>query len=1165
MNTDRLCRRALFSALVIALHPGASVASTTLVPADPLSTRAIAAAAGDGQRIVLRAGAFDPLGEQLEWSASGAAAFTTGDYAIVQAKPGQIESMRGALTALGIEILGYVPNNAYSVRLNGTDAAQVRAQVSVRWIGAHVPGMKIDPLLWPGQRADPTALAQTEIDILGFRGVAAAAIATSLVKALPDAVMSGVREDAGTGARLRISTTETGLDALLGAASAIEGVAWIERHEQPTTKNSGDPGTLQGNFTGACAGSGVVCGNTPIWGHNLYGSGQVVAVADTGLDRNEAWFTTLDKGNGPVTAITDAESPILPNPGTLYPDRKVIGYWVQPGATSYDYSSGHGTHVAGTVAGDAAGTFGATTYLASTPTGAGHEVADGNAPNAQILMQDIGAGSTLTGLNDLIGTLHQAVAGTARIHTNSWGGGSTAQYDSTASDVDFFTSTYEDLLFVVAAGNDGPGTSTLGSPGTAKNALTVGGTQHAGSTTMYGSSSRGPAADGRIKPDIVAPAVSVVSALADTVNLPNAEAPVTATKTGTSMATPAIAGNAALVRQFFADGFYPRGVATAADTLNASGMVLKAVLLNGTNPLSVAANNWPDMNYGWGRAWLDSNLWFTTPVTGSDDTRRLRLFERTNRAGLRTGESETFRIDGVAAGAELRATLTWFDPEAAPGAAIALVNNLDLEVTAPGGLVYKGNVFASGASATGGNADALNNVEQVRLSAPASGSYEFRVSATAVPGNGRPETDQQGYALAVSGAFALPDPAALPAPTALAVGANDGGGIAIAFTGVGGAQGYQLYRATGTCATAPAGDFRLVAHAAAAPLVDTHSQGGLAYAYKARAVGGDVEGDLSGCVDAISLDACTLLPTIARTALGADGASDTCRVALAWSAAQPSCPLATSLTYALQRSTHPYMTGATTIASGIAALAHDDTGVDSGTTYYYRLSATDDLGNATLPYQSRIVAVTPTSTLGPDPESYFDDIDTNSYMTMQPPWQFTATTSSNGSFSYHSGTDGGNYPDGTCVSIETLDLQVPASGRLAFRAKYNFEWQYDGAVMEISTNGGTTWVDLPPDGGYPATFFNTGNACGYAGSHGAFNGVSTATSNADPNNDSAVAVFKPFTANLAAFAGQTVRVRWRIATDGGVSYPGLFIDEVRLGNPDRIVRHDFDPSPYMCE
>ena len=67
-----------------------------------------------------------------------------------------------------------------------------------------MPGMKIDPLLWPGQRADPTALAQTEIDILGFRGVAAATIATSLVKALPDVVISAVREDAGTGARLRI-------------------------------------------------------------------------------------------------------------------------------------------------------------------------------------------------------------------------------------------------------------------------------------------------------------------------------------------------------------------------------------------------------------------------------------------------------------------------------------------------------------------------------------------------------------------------------------------------------------------------------------------------------------------------------------------------------------------------------------------------------------------------------------------------------------------------------------------------------------------------------------------------------------------------------------------------------------------------------------------------
>ena len=51
---------------------------------------------------------------------------------------------------------------------------------------------------------------------------------------------------------------------------------------------------------------------------------------------------------------------------------------------------------------------------------------------------------------------------------------------------------------------------------------------------------------------------------------------------------------------------------TPADAYNPSGMVMKAVLLNGTNPLG--APNWPNANSGWGRAWLDSNLWFQTTL-----------------------------------------------------------------------------------------------------------------------------------------------------------------------------------------------------------------------------------------------------------------------------------------------------------------------------------------------------------------------------------------------------------------------------------------------------------------------------------------------------------------------------------------------------------------------
>jgi hypothetical protein len=116
-------------------------------------------------------------------------------------------------------------------------------------------------------------------------------------------------------------------------------------------------------------------------------------------------------------------------------------------------------------------------------------------------------------------------------------------------------------------------------------------------------------------------------------------------------------------------------------------------------------------------------------------------------------------------------------------------------------------------------------------------------------------------------------------------------------------------------------------------------------------------------------------------------------------------------------------------------------------------------------------------------------------------------------------------------------------------------------VQEISTDGGNTWNDLPPTGGYPSSFAQTTNppvnACGYAASHGAFNGVTTAGSNADPNNGGATAVFKPFTTSLASYAGQNVQIRWRFSSDPAAGFAGFFLDQVQItGAPGT--------GSYMC-
>ncbi|HJT97334.1 MAG TPA: S8 family serine peptidase, partial [Rhodanobacteraceae bacterium] len=1113
-------------------------------------------------------GIFDPKTQQIDAALVGAAPATaTSNYAIVQFNPGRLAEQRKALEARGVTFLGYVPNHAYYVRLGHSSLDEINRDANVRWAGALAPAFKLDPQLWTNARVDSAAKqadGSYEVMINAFAGVSSAEVAEAIEKLVPGVRITQRSERAQALPYVRAAVSVQSLDALIRAATGIEGVSFVSPWIPTHTMNSGAIGAIQGNATGACGGSGPICGPAPIWDHGIFGSGQIAGIADSGTTPNAAWFTTLDKGAGPHFEITftDDPPPVLPNVGSLHPDSKILGYWLQPGGpTNYDYTSGHGTHTTGTIVGDAAGTFGANTYLAATPSAANHDLADGMAPNAQLLFQDIGPDDPRSVIIiDFEGTLDQSYAGGARIHSDSWGAGTSGQYTSDDANVDTATRRHEDQLVIIAAGNDQAGAMAVGSPGNSKNSVTVAALGHAGSLTKAGFSNSGPTADGRMKPDVSAPGSSTVSARFGTNVDGTATAPLTATISGTSMATPTIAGNTILLRQFLTDGWYPRGEKTAADAMIPTGAAMKAILLNGTNPIN--STSWPSTGTGWGRAWLDGNLWFKSTMPNGDDSKRLRLFERPNAAGLETGEVNEYTIANVGAGVELRATLTWFDAPAAPGSASTLINNLDLEVVGPDSTVYLGNHFSSGASSPGGTADAKDTVEQVRFTAPAAGSYTFRVKGTDVPGDGESGSDRQGYALAVSGAFGMPDPTPYPAPTGLAVASNDAGGISVSFNGMAGAQGFQLYRANGTCATAAAGDFHMVAHGSASPLADDRTQGGYSYAYKVRGVQNDVEGEVSSCIDVVSNDTCNLLPTFDRNSIVADGNHSSCSVELDWSAAASNCPAAPNVTYKVLRDNDPYLGNPQTVATDLATPGFVDTDVVNGTPYYYQVVATDSLGNAAP--VSRVANATPAGADGPDPRNFLDDVDTHTYMSMEAPWQITNTAATNGSFSYHNAGDNQTYLAGACASVETPELTLPEQATLSYDAQYDVEWEWDGIVTEISTDGGQNWADLPPDGGYPSDFSQTqGNGCDFPASQGAFNGVSTLADAADPGNGQTPAVFLPWTTDLASYGGQSVRIRWRFTSDGGAEFSGFWLDQVRITAPtvDPIFADGFDGPP----
>ncbi len=1104
-------------ALTLSAQAAAQVSPNAVLLRSP-DAAALSAASGP-EWLALRGGVIDPLAQRLTTSMAALDARTDSRIAVVQFE-GDGAALREKLVGLGVEIIGFLPNQAYVVRHGGVAPAQLQALAGVRWAGAYEATWKVHPSLL----APPVASAVT-LEIEGFAGESATRIGRALRKSVPAAVVELAREDLRS-PRIRITVPADRAQQLVVAAATLDGVAWVGSFIEPRLHNDESIGPMQAN-----AATG-----TPIWDRDITGTGQIVAISDSGLDRNESWFTRYDNGSGVVNMLTDADNPLPPAVGATFTTRKVYGYWVQPGATGYDNNADcgggptgyHGTHVVGTVAGDRGAT--------ATPTDPAHDAAgdDGMAPNAQILFQDIGNDTTgcLSGLGNLRATIAQASAGGAHLSNNSWGAPSSGAYAGNDVDVDAATWDVQDLLFVVSAGNNGPGAATIGSPGNAKNALTVGANGHGNSTAIAGFSSRGPTQDQRIKPDIVGPGSAIVSAAGNSNDGPLEQVGTTRTLSGTSMSAPTVTGSAALLRQYFEDGWYPRGARTPADRVDPNGAMTKALLLNGTAVLGT----WPTNTFGWGRLWLESNLYFNAGVGGgAGDTRRMRFWERERVAGLATGEQHTYTLQSVGAGEDLRVSLVWFDPEGGLGAAISLVNNLDLEVVAPNGTdVYRGNVFVAGASSPNtGTADARNTVEQVLIAAPVAGSYQIRVRGGAVPGNGREFSTRQGYALVASGNFGLPDAPPAAAPTNLTVASNGVAGVGIGYTGSS-TQGFQMYRADGTCGTADTGDFRLVGSAAGSSILDDFTQGGFNYAYKVRAVANDVEGSASACIDVLSADSCTRRPSFDSAAAVRDFTNSSCSVQLGWPAGSSNCPTAAGVTYRVERDASPYFTAPTVIAAAATGTSFTDAAVVGGTPYYYRVTAVDAAGNLSTP--SSVLNATP---IGPDGASggLFDDVDDNTYMSMQRPWQITNTRASNGTLSYHNAADAQTYPPDTCAAITTIPVRVPPNGVLSYKARFNLELNWDGVVVEISTNGGTTWSDLPPTGGYPSTLSQTQNppinACGYPATQGAFTGSSGG-------------VFNTYSSNLAAFAGQTVLLRWRFTSDPGSEEEGFYLDEVSL-------------------
>ena len=1123
---------AIAAALLGAASPGISSVSSQRIQLANQPTPDAVLSATDGDLLVLNSGIFDPQTSRLAESSFRFAPVTDNHYFIVQFEAGKMLST-SQLEKLGFRVAGYVPNNAYLVDASGNDQKTLAELAGVRFVGAWQPAFKVSDIV----RVHAQTKADLVVEILGFQGAPVGELETALIKA--KLMQSSVKADMTANiAKVRVSVKGADLKDFVEQVAAIGEVSWIDLFELPHLHNVDAVGPIQ---------SGLASGGNPptavaasIWARGLIGTGQIVAVVDSGMDRNQAFFNRYDR-IGLNNEITDATTISPPTPGPVFPNRKVFGYFVMPGASAYDdnrtcpggsSTSFHGTHTSGTTVGDSG--------TAATPTSANYNSGDGMAPQAQLLFMDIGNDSTGCLSGDAGPNMFLAARNAgAFIVSNSYGSGNSGAYNARDIEIDDTLWRTEDMLIAFSAGNDGAGANTIGHPAHAKHALTVGALGHGNSTTIAGFSSRGPTADGRRKPDIQAPGSATISARGndDDTNPPaNLDDAATQSLSGTSMSCPTVAGGAALMRQYFVDGYYPTGAVNAADVRKPLGAEMKAVLLNGTGMITTA----PDNNYGWGRIFLDKNLYFP------GDLRDLRTFARKNEAGVKTGQTHSYTVNvlGGLASQEFRATLVWYDPAGTAGAARALVNNLDLEVS-DGTNTYKGNVISgSGAAANstvGGVADITNPVEQVILTVPAAGSYTISVKGTAVPGNGVNGSDRQGYGLVISTATA---PSAVVTSPAAPVVTNTAGIINASVTAVANATSYQLYRAPGTCASASAQDFQLIATSATTAIVDDSSQGGFSYAYKVRGADVNGEGPISACAQIVSSAPCTLTPSFDTSSITATKISPTdCATRISWTPGVSSCPLGTAVRYSVYRSTDPFFTpsAANRIATNISGPEFNDTTAASLTTYFYAVRAEDSTtgnpgpngGNETTAI-SRL-KYTPAGNVVSG--TFADGADSPSFMELGTPWYLSNLQASAGTLSYRNALPGAlTYLPDICAAITTPALAITAGASLSYKARYNIEQNWDGVVVEISTDNGATWVNLPPAAGYPATLSATqGNACNYPATQGAFTGSS---GNA----------FVSASSSLAAFAGQNARIRWRFTADGGAEELGFFLDEVQVTN-----------------
>ena len=660
-----------------------------------------------------------------------------------------------ALRGTGSEIVTYIPINAYVVKANASAARRLPRLLTrnsfVQFLGDYEPAFRLSPRLRAIAAMPDDAIRAQEIDVTiqVIDGPSADATINTIISR--SAAFEGDHRVLNyRNLRLRVAPSR------LAELARMDGVFAIEERTQRRRLDEAQGQILAGSLSG----------NVPT------GPGYLSFLASKG-------FTSSQFGSFAVDVVDDCFSltghPDLPSARIAFQNNPTA----QTGA-----QGGHGFLNSNIVGGFNNGAG------AAAEDANGFNYGLGISPFARVGVTAIfGSGaSTPTAWENA------AYGQSARVSSNSWGFTNVFTYDTNAQEYDRIvrdaqtgTAGLQQMIVVFAAGNDGSGANTVGSPGTAKNVITAGASENVRQTgadgcgiansgadsanDIIGFSSRGPVnsagGDGRKKPDIMAPGTHVEAGVPqsnyDGSSVCDKFFPAGQTlygwSSGTSHSTPAIAGTAALVYQDFLN----KGLAAPSPAM------VKAVLMNSAAYMTgVGANDTlPSNNQGMGRVDLSRAFDGTSKV----------IVDQTTVLGA-TGQTSQVTGSVSATSQPFRVTLAWTDAPG-PTTGAPFVNNLDLQVTV-GGQTFKGNVFSGANSVTGGVADTRNNVESVFIPAGVSGAFTVTVVATNIAGDGVPgnaDTTDQDFALVIYNgtAGAPPGPTIGVSPTSFNFTATAGG------------------------------------------------------------------------------------------------------------------------------------------------------------------------------------------------------------------------------------------------------------------------------------------------------------------------------------------------------------------------------------------------------